>query len=480
MRYRLSALSILLVFAIAFLGCEGNTGPAGPPGQDATLSEFTYIGGSGEACLHCHAPIVHTWSSTLHEEAFRSLSSASNLYCLQCHTTGWDSEVVFGDTVIAPGNYGPDVNGYDDYVNLDTEEANARRPVLEGVQCESCHGPMGQSFPAHAPLISFATFKDTLTGEWDSLCYPCHEGQLEEWETSGHGTVTGSLEEFNEEHYVINSSCDYCHTSEGFIRNNDPAYLSYSFPEEQTFIGCPTCHDPHLGEAGGGNQAQLRNLGPVEVSYDPATDPGEDDRPQMDGYGTAQVCAQCHHARRDEENVFGQMTNGSSHFGPHGSPQMDMFIGAGCYEIPGYSYDGDGIHKNVVQNACVECHMVREELIHGELQDHSFHTFAPEPGNCEPCHSNLPDFNYKNAQTDTKALMDQLAVLLGYTDSDDFLTNWNADNKAAPLWERQAAYGLVFVANDGSMGVHNLTYSTSLLENSIAFATANQALARRD
>jgi formate-dependent nitrite reductase cytochrome c552 subunit len=336
---------------------------------------------------------------------------------------------------------------------------------------------MGQSFPAHAPRISFATFKDTLTGEWDSLCYPCHEGQLEEWETSGHGTVTGSLEEFNEEHYVNNSSCDYCHTSEGFIRENDPAYLSYSFPEEQTFIGCPTCHDPHLGEAGGGNEAQLRNLGPVEVAYDPATDPGESDRPRMEGYGTAQVCAQCHHARRDESNVFGQIADGSSHFGPHGSPQMDMFIGAGCYEIPGYSYDGDGTHKNLVQNACVECHMVREELIHGSLQDHSFHTFAPEPGNCEPCHSNLPDFNYNNVQTDTKGLMDDLAVLLGYTDSDALLATWDDENSAKQVWERQAAYALVFVANDGSMGVHNSTYATSLLENAIAFATANQAAA---
>lgn len=481
MRHQLWAVPILVALVVVFAGCEGDPGPAGPPGE--SLSEYTYIGGSGSACLHCHATTVRNWETTLHEEAFRALDAdTTNLYCLQCHTVGWDSEVAFGDTVIDPANYGPDKNGYDDYVNVDTEEAGMRREMLKGVQCENCHGAMGQSFPAHAPEISFATYHDTLTGEWDSLCYPCHETQLAEWGTSGHGTVTGSIEEFNEEHYTHNTSCDGCHTSEGFIRNNDPVYADYDWPEEQNFIGCPTCHDPHVGEARGGNEHQLRNLSPVEVAYYPPSPPGEADRPRMEGYGTAQVCAQCHHARRNESNVAGQIANGSSHFGPHGSPQMDMFIGAGSYEITGYTYNGNGIHKNVVQNACVECHMVREVVLHGELQDHSFHSFAPDPANCEPCHSNLPDFNYNNVQSDTKAKMDQLAVLLGYVDSDDALANWDADNSGFEVWMREAGYAMVFVANDGSMGVHNPTYTNSLLDNAINYATANQPapMARRN
>ena len=79
-----------------------------------------------------------------------------------------------------------------------------RRADLEGVQCEGCHGPMGDSFPSHKPIISFST---RFEGEGEfrtstSMCWPCHETQLEEWDTSGHaffgeGTRL-TIEEFNE------------------------------------------------------------------------------------------------------------------------------------------------------------------------------------------------------------------------------------------------------------------------------------------
>ncbi|NIO64793.1 MAG: hypothetical protein GTO28_04520, partial [Gammaproteobacteria bacterium] len=154
-----------------------------------------------------------------------------------------------------------------------------------------------------------------MNGQSTSMCFPCHETQLEEWPESGHGSVAGGdIVAFNEEHYVNNSSCDYCHTSEGFIKKNDPKYLTFDFEPEQSFIGCPTCHDPHLGEAGGGNYAQLRTLNAQEVAYTFPYSPGDEGVPRLEDYGPAQLCAQCHHGRRDTDNVLRQIARGTTHF----------------------------------------------------------------------------------------------------------------------------------------------------------------------
>lgn len=472
--------ALAIAFALAVVGCEGDQGPAGPPGPPGGTSEFTYLGGGGEACLHCHATTVGQWETTGHQSAYVDLDPASrnNLYCLQCHTVGFDSKVNFGDTQIAPGNRGPDENGFDDYVGVDTEEAAARRAELLGVQCESCHGPMGPDFNGHKPLISFSTHQEN--GEWTSLCYPCHETQLEEWVDSGHGSVqSGDIDLFNEEHYTHNPSCDGCHTSEGFIRDNDPRYASYEFPERQSFIGCVTCHDPHVGAEGGGNEYQLRTVGPVEVAYWIGEDPGEVGRPRMEGKGSGQVCAQCHHARRDNANVAGQIASGSGHMGPHSSPQMDMYIGAGSYEIPGYEYQRTHGHQDI-GNACVSCHMVRVAEIHGESQEHAFHTFEPTDGNCAPCHTETSALSLalvKARQDAIVAKMNELAGLFGYATWEEFDANWNSRGAGVTTWQREAAYALYFVISDGSRGAHNDEYAEDLLQNAIDYFNSKKAMA---
>lgn len=485
-RYSHWGLLLVLVAALALMGCEGDQGPMGPegaegpqgpPGPPGGTSEFTYLGGSGESCQHCHAGTVGQVELTHHSEAYADLaekqSSADNPYCLQCHTTGWDSPIGYGETEIT--TYGDDLFGYDDYFGVEGDLAASRRASLEGVQCESCHGPMGPEFNSHRPLISFS---DHMVGETStSLCAKCHGGQLDEWATSGHANVVGGdIDLFNEEHYAHNSSCDYCHTSEGFIKANDPSYADYEFPEEQSFIGCVTCHDPHAGAAGSGNASQLRAVGPQEVLYDAATDPGDAERPRMEGYGTAQTCVQCHHARRDNANVAGQIANGSGHMGPHGSPQMDMFIGAGSYVIAGEEYDTTHYHQNI-ENACVSCHMVRETLLHGELQDHSFHSFTPEVGSCNTtgCHTTWTDFTVRDAyQATTLAKLDELAGKFGFTDWAAFDEGWDSTDAAVEVWQREAAYAGFFVANDGSMGVHNPSYARDLLQNAIDYYEANE------
>lgn len=472
---RQHCLGVIIAVSLAFLslGCEGDQGeqglegPPGPPGED--FSPYTYQGDKGEACNHCHATAVNNVLDTHHTRAFDDLAeSQDNLYCLQCHTTGFDSDVAFGDTVIAPENRGPDENGYDDYVGVDTEEAAERRLALEGVQCESCHGPMGPDFNAHKPDISFSTHM--VNGESTSLCYDCHHTQLEEWEESGHANAAGGdIDAFNQEHYATSGSCKPCHTSEGFIKAQDPAYATYSFGDEVSFIGCPTCHDPHAGEAGAGNYAQLRTTSAQEVLYTFPYSPGDPEVPTMEGYGPAQTCAQCHHGRRDSQHVLNQIANGYGHFGPHHSAQMDMYVGGGSYQIPGKTYDNTHQHQ-AIAIACVECHMVRETELHGEIVDHAFHTWEPTVDNCLPCHAGAPDFDMNGAQTQIQGKLDQLAVLFGYTDFADLEANWDSTDPAVQVWEREALYAAFFIFDDGSLGVHNPSYANSLLDNAIAYA----------
>jgi len=464
--------------AVVLSGCEGDRGPAGPAGPGLAESEVTYLGGNGGPCRHCHARIVGTVANCKHTDAFADLGVAdrANLYCVQCHTTGFDSEVQFGDTLIEPGAYGPDTYGYDDYVGVPTAEAAERRAMLAGVQCESCHGPLGPAFNDHSPRLTLATGIEGDTSV--SLCAPCHRSQLEEWLDSGHGTVSGiDLAAFNEE--FGHSPCFSCHTSEGFVKNQDPAFATREF-DEYNFIGCPTCHDPHAGEADGGNIYQIRTLSPVEVVYAPGYTPGDPGIPRMEGYDTGQLCARCHHGRRDAANVAGQIERGTQHFGPHGSPQMDTYIGAGCYEIPDYDYDRVAAHQGII-NACVYCHMVREVEEGGTLQDHAFHTFEPDVGNCEPCHS-LTDFNFHNIQTIVAEKMDEIASLLGYADTEAFFqegTGWDSRAPGVQVWQREVAYAMVFVHADGSRGVHNPEYVIDLLDNAIDYAERNLGLAGR-
>ena len=474
-------LGIFAILSLALVGCTGDQGPAGPAGPagdkgdpgdpgdpGASFSLFAYQGDFGDACQHCHAGTVDNVLTTGHTNAYLDLGAEQeNLYCLQCHTTGFNCTVESGDTEINPANCEEPDDGYSGYIGDDTELGAERRLALEGVQCEGCHGAMGPDFNAHRPEVSFSTHVDEATGESTSLCYKCHYFQVEEWETSAHANAAGGdLEALNEE--WGRSSCDYCHSSEGFIETYDSQYARGSITDEITWIGCPTCHDPHLGEDGGGNDAQMRTIAPVELSYvGPACEAGEPCAPVMEGYGPGQTCAQCHKARRNNSNVLGQIADGYAHFGPHASPQADMFIGAGSYEIPGYTYLGpDQGHNALIITGCPRCHMGFSEDAGG----HVVHNFMPDITVCQVgCHVGATDFNINGVQDEIRAKLDSLAVLLGYTDWDTLELTLDEDNLTMTVEQREALYGGVFVYNSGDFGVHNAKYARSLLDNAIAY-----------
>lgn len=456
-------IRIFLVTACAlpllFLGCEGPEGPDGADGPQGPAGEgfdvYTYVGDNATSCGGCHDATVETWHDTGHSGAYASLAAEgneNNPYCLQCHTVGFDATVAYGDTVLTDN--GTNDSGFDDYWPAENDEDTARLAALENVQCEACHGPMGPTIYYHNPEYSFAT---RIVGEESlSTCAACHHSQIEEWEESAHGmaleTHGFTIEEYDEE--FDRSSCGTCHTSEGFVKEYDADWTDMERPEPASLIGCVTCHDPHSDA----NEHQLRNLDDVTVLYD------QNEAAVFTGYGSGQLCAQCHHARRSTDNVNGQIADGYAHFGPHGSPQMDMFLGSGSYEIAGYTYNRLATHQNVEQ-ACVSCHM---ELIEVHDRDHLVHSNEVTVTPCQGCHPGLEDFDYAGGQTEITTLMDDLEALLV---SQGVPIDSLGSATASTAEQRMAGYAWVFVNNDGSHGVHNPAYAASLLTNAIDFIT---------
>jgi len=173
--------------------------------------------------------------------------------------------------------------------------------------------------------------------------------------------------------------------------------------------------------------------------------------------------------------VLGQITDGYGHFGPHGSPQTDMFLGIGSYEILDYEYvraGPAGGHKSIVTDGCVVCHMAFSEDAGG----HIVHNFMPSVENCQGCHPSATDFDINGVQTTIQGKMDEFAQLLGYFDADDLAENIDDEftgNETWPEWQREAAYGFIFVYNSGDRGVHNSAYANSLLDAAIDYAEIN-------
>ena len=469
MKFKMFGILIFFLAGLLILyGCEGPEGPAGPqgePGED--VPQNNYLGDNANTCGHCHTGSIEQWAGTGHAEAYDDLAAAgedTNLYCLQCHTTGFDSHINFGDTVIT--DPGPEHSGFDDYYPPQTPEDEMRADMLKGVQCETCHGSMGPTIYNHSPDVTFAT--RTEGGEEMSQCTRCHHTQIEEWHESGHGSVLErhamTIEDFDAEFNAF-SNCWTCHTAEGFIGVSDDAYASMPRPEIASLIGCVACHDPHDAS----NNKQLRNLSDVSVLYDT-------DQPKtFSDYGASQLCVQCHHARRDVDNVLNQIENGSAHFGPHSSPQMDMFLGSGSYEIDGLNYDDNrGVEhsmRTLNKSPCVVCHM---ELVESHGRDHYVHKLEVKPENCQQCHDGATDFDIGGVQTEVADLMGQLINEIGVAPES------LGDTTVTTLEQRMAGYAYVFVAADGSYGVHNSNYSRALLTNAISFMQAVNASAGGD
>jgi hypothetical protein len=409
---------------------------------------------SVERCDDCHSDVSGDWELTAHADAWVTLMSSDHAasYCFPCHSVGYEPTP-------NSGNSGYDEAPIEKFVN---------------VQCENCHdaGSIHQAGPSSTNItISY----DVMT------CGKCHEGEhhpyLTEWEESAHGNAL-------ENHGASNSRCQGCHEGVGgavrLSGDLSEFYGSGSVERPDTTlqpIVCQTCHNPHSGD----NPGQLRTFADVAL-----VEANGVEEPTVEDGGAGKICMQCHHARHSAEE---QLLEGDDHFGPHASNQGDMLAGKSGYEgvaTAGFDW-GRAIHL-YVENSCKTCHLNTQEFA-GSGPAVTGHTFEPTVEACKYCHGVITDFSdipasddfdgnglVEGLQVEVEGLLELLTEALiadGLDTTGTDIAVAIGDTSKSTYLQREAGYNLIFVEDDGSMGVHNPRYAIKLLQQSYQHLTGS-------
>ena len=446
-----------------------------------TITAGTYMG--IETCELCHSggQIAEdkwtTWSQTLHAQMFSDeidglLGTTMRQSCLQCHTTGFSA-----NTNVFDGGFSslqtqlgwtiPTVLTNSNWTNMQAHYPSLAN--VANVQCESCHGPGS----VHASLLG-----NTNSSTWPSIsvnytsgdCNQCHDDATHhpygtEWLNSVHAVTTTTPSGAGRQ------SCVGCHTAIGFIdridgvTNVDTTYMP---------INCQACHEPHGDTIPTNNPHMIRAMMAATLP----------DGTVVTNAGEGLLCMQCHQSR---ENAATYASTYSSNFGPHHGPQGDMLEG-----VNGYTY-GQSIPSSAhaaISNTCVTCHMQIIPSTDPAFLTAGSHTFEMASSNemlvaaCQQCHGpsvttfNFPVADYdgdgvvEGVQTEVQNLLNKLSTLLpnssgvvdGLVKTPSPASGWTAP-------QLEADYNYQFVANDGSLGVHNTAYAVGLLKASIANLT---------
>ncbi len=115
----------------------------------------TFVG--AETCKSCHPKSYEKWEESKHAQAFEPLIANPkrdmqfDAECVSCHTTGFEYKT--------------------GWVSAE------KTPLLEGNQCENCHGPASR----HIAAPDDKAFRQALalkveSAEKDGLCQKCHDG----------------------------------------------------------------------------------------------------------------------------------------------------------------------------------------------------------------------------------------------------------------------------------------------------------------
>jgi hypothetical protein len=406
---------------------------------------------SAISCANCHGYdgvanvwAYDTWKNTGHAKAFDNLPAfaQTNASCLPCHSVG------FG----YPNGY--KVNG---------------NPILRGVQCENCHGPGGnhasnRSNPAKYPAVELTS----------KLCGGCHTDVYHQWETSAHGKLNPELVlPFTTGDTNRMNTCGACHG--GSVRM--AMLKGHALPkgtEGDMGVVCANCHEPHGAST---NTAALRN--PLFSTNDYTYSTSGSFSTQY--VASVQICAQCHNSRG--------ATWTSTSRPPHHSPQYNMLIGTAGLLASGLKPNQPAAHALLITNQCVGCHMQTAPYVSDPSAEVTEHTFkVTSLASCLKCHPNpegLVQFTtgaVSNQIQQVKTALDFWAVTKAPpalqskygTRSWEYTTPGSlspggtgpttSEQALIPDTIKKARFDLYLVLYDGSYGVHNGPFATTLLD----------------
>ena len=439
------------------------------------------------ACAPCHGNIYPFVTNTPHAGAFTdpvfmTLGGQTNGSCLACHTVGYGLPTGFMSTF--------------------------RTPLLEGVQCENCHGPAGNHAgntvdPTIVPQVELAA----------QVCGGCHSARLapaevvahnptafpfEDWSASPHGAVVPDVLQSMAASAANISSCGRCHSGSArlaLLEDQNPVTTLTN--DYNVAITCAVCHDPHSTSVWTnvldgviaftnqltGNVAYITNneLGPIYTNQLRCALASTNDfyLATSDVFSnkynpTINVCAQCHNDR-------GSAWTDTSR-SPHESPQYNMLLGTVGVLADGTSPNFPSTHSRL-EMQCAECHM---QTATNNASGHTFKVASYQL--CFNCHSDpsgLVQFvssDVSNQIQQTTALLDMWAtnaapvalqtngtVAWEYTSAGDLSPGGSGPNAAGqaliPNDIKKARFDLYLVLYDGSYGVHNAPYDIQLLQS---------------
>jgi hypothetical protein len=379
-----------------------------------------------------------------------------------------------------------------------------------------CEGPAGQAGGQGAPGTSGIKGDPGAPGtagtegkpgqpgtnaNASSCMAPCH-GQggirsLAMWESSAHARSVEWLSDAAEQQSWTRatSSCGGCHAEDGpemratgkmtvvagaQLPNLAAGQMGYWDPAKNASaeamyggsalaaaLDCWTCHkvinDPHkTGVYAPGDWSFWAPIGANDaVILEKSSSVGAVTGTSVK-YGKGNMCIVCHKSRKDVTNyITASNKMSSSHWGPHGAPQSDVYTGKGGYEFTGKTYNSS-FHASL-KDGCVQCH-----------NDHSF---KPRLSTCIGCHSDAKSFDVNSGQTLVKKMLTELRNLLNTANllTLDATGNMSSDNVKAstpPLTidaaTAGALYNYLIVARGSGLGAHNPKYTKQLLFDSIS------------
>ncbi len=146
--------------------------------------------------------------------------------------------------------------------------ASSKSPMA-GLQCEACHGPLGQhNKGGKEPMISFGAESKLPAQSQNSVCLGCHQdSKTQDWHSSVHNleevACTSCHQLHTEQDPVqqkqrVNEVCTSCHAQEKADMNKRSSH-----PMKWNDMTCIDCHAPH----GGNNASALKRTTVNETCY---------------------------------------------------------------------------------------------------------------------------------------------------------------------------------------------------------------------
>ncbi len=375
--------------------------------------------------------------------------------CAGCHTTGldlekskWEDEGVLCEACHGPGL--AHVEAADDAGSRPTEEEIqvVRDAIVlspDPMICGRCHTrgtatdnihPFSIEYqPGGDLLASFTPVEADAEGYWWTADHARQSNmQFNEWRESAHATALTTMSDSSK----ADDACLQCHSVDyGFTqriiarfesgdREGTPPAMP-TLATAQFGVTCVTCHSFHVDA----------ETPPVSALRD-------------EPYN---LCVSCH--------TQTTVTEGLHH------PVQQMFEGATMIEsvagVPGKHFAAEEGPD------CLNCHMAKLPIDGGfTLATHALNPVLPEADStselqsvCAGCHSDLTSGDVQYLVADLQESVRGRLTLARTRLSSVPLPEDGSD--AATLYS-EVALALDFVQNDGSLGIHNYQYASTLLD----------------